>query len=102
MTRGRPVVLDVGVPEDGTACVPLRSVRKIVSPPDVPRCRTKKSRAGVWKLVVSAAVRSEPTPTAFAIVTVYDVASSSGRVNRTPTLRPEVSTVNGAAGVTVT
>jgi len=33
---------------------------------------------------------------------VYVVSSQSGSVKRMPTLRPEVSTLNGAAGVMVT
>ena len=36
------------------------------------------------------------------MVTVYSVSSQSGSVNRTPTLRPDVSTTNGVAGVIVT
>src|SRR5215207_1668204 len=36
------------------------------------------------------------------MVTVYSVSSHSGSVNRTPTLRPDVSTTNGVAGVIVT
>ena len=33
---------------------------------------------------------------------MYSVSSNSGSVKRTPALRPDVSTENGVAGVTVT
>jgi hypothetical protein len=57
---------------------------------------------GVVKLCETDAVGPPPMPLTPSIVTVYEVSSHSGCVKRMPTLRPDVSTVNGAAGETVT
>ena len=61
---------------------------------------------GIGPEIVRASVRvvdaAPPTPATSRIVTVYSVSSQSGSAKRTPTLRPDVSTVKAAAGLTVT
>ena len=84
----------------GTASSPTRSVRNIVSPRSV-RCRMKTSVDGVRNVSENVEAGPPPSPRTSAKVTVYSVSSNRGRVKRTPTLRPDVSTENGVDGLTV-
>ena len=90
-----------GCRNTGTAPSPVRSVRYTVSSSS-PRCSRKNSAGSVRKLCSIVVAGPPPTPSTSAIRTVYSVSSHSGSAKRTPTLRPEVSTRKGVAGVIVT
>lgn len=90
-----------GSVKTGTAASPARSVRKTVSPLSA-RCRMYTCSGGVASVFSIVTTGPPPRPVTPSMRTVYSVSSHSGRAKRSPTLRPDVSTVKSAAGVTVT